>query len=357
MSHSFISPVSSKAVLLACVLALGGCSSIQNQNAGAQDNSDLYQGSRALAYKSKTQNSSIEELNSEAKSALQSGNTDQAIFYLVQSLAKDPEQPEIYRRIGQIHLHMDNLNLAQAAFERALNKNPDDVESLTGLGKIHLKQKQRSLAQSYFMQAVDVDQKRFKPLLQPKPVAEEKGQATMKTESMAETSAKPILRVDRQSPYTVYNNLGVLADLESRFEEAQRYYRLAIKIQPANPSAYNNLGYSHYLAGNWPEAELYFHRAIEQDANFSQTWYNIGLLYVRMEKYEMAIDTFSRLMKEPEAYNTVGYLCMTSGKYLVAERYLEKAISSSPVYFAKARENLKQNRQYLEDSLVAKSTP
>lgn len=357
MSLSMIFPGPSKVIALACVLTLGGCSSMNNHNAGGQDNSDLYQGSRSLAYKSKTQNASIDELNSESQSALQSGNTDQAIFYLVQSLAKDPEQPEIYRRIGQIHLHLNNLDLAQAAFERALNKAPDDIESLTGLGKIHLRQKQRELAQSYLMRAVDVDQKRFKPLLHPKSVPEETGESSMKAESVAEISTKPVLRVDRQSPYTVYNNLGVLADLENRFEEAQSYYQLAIKIQPASPSAYNNLGYSYYLAGNWPEAELYYHRAIEQDANFSQTWYNIGLLYVRMEKYEMATDTFARLMKEPEAYNTVGYLCMTSGKYLIAERYLEKAISASPVYFAKARENLKLNRQYLEDSLVAKSTP
>ncbi|GAB3100851.1 tetratricopeptide repeat protein [Aestuariicella hydrocarbonica] len=352
-------------------MALAGCASTDNKTTGDIDNSDLYQGSREVAYKSKTQNADASELNSEAQAALQSGNTDQAIFYLVQSLAKDPNQPEVYRRIGQIHLQLNHTALAQVAFERALLKAPDDLESLMGLGQIHLQQKHRDQAKSYFLQALAVDQQRFKPLLQPRshmtndasppPLAADTPQpedsvTEAHTDNQTPLPAKLLLRVDNRSPYPVYNNLGVLADLESNFAEAQKYYRLAIKIRPNTASAYNNLGYSHYLAGEWPEADIYYHQAIEQDPEFTQAWHNMGLLYVRMEKYQLAVDTFSRFMEDPEAYNTVGYLCMVSGKYKVAERYLKKAIDASPVYFAKARENLKQNRQYLENALAAKQS-
>ncbi len=339
-------------LLLSICIGLAGCSS--TQTISQTDNSDLYNGQRALAYQSKTDRASILELNQEAELALRSGNTDQATFYLIQSLAKDPSQYELYNRIGQIHLNMKSYALAQTAFERALTGLPDNIDTLTGLGLVHFHQKQRQQARAFFLKALAQDMERFPKLLAAKPSNKNESMTTeTDEETMALSAPKTPLRVDSQSPYPTYNSLGIIADLDQRPEDAERYYYLAIRIQPKNPSAYNNLGYSYYLNDDWAKAESYYLKALDQNNDYKQAWRNLGLLYVRQEQYIRAVDAFSRLMTDAEAYNTVGYLCMVSHRYQIAEQYLQKAIDVSPAYFAKARENLKQNRQYLEQELAS----
>jgi len=270
-----------------------------------------------------------------------------------------------------------------------------------GLGRTHLSQKNRQTAKTLLVKAAKIDQVRFQiqtisnatASVNAGPSAETKAgptterntapasissasekpsstidsaeqaektipsQQSLLTETEGTLEVKPedsTWQVDANSPFPVYNSLGVIADLDKEFSLAQNYYQLAIRIQPNNPSPYNNLAYSYYLDRDWRNAESAFLKTLNIDNSFTQAWRNLGLLYTREGKYYQALNTFSKLMTEAEAYNTVGYLCMQEKAYSKAEGFFKKAIDLSPAYYLMARENLKQNRQLLEQETMTK---
>jgi len=391
-SFTKLSRVIAAATLIA---TLGGCASMQTPEVTGADNSDLYTGESALVYENKTKDATAEQLNAEADQALMTGETDKAVFYYVRSLGIDGSQHEIYAKIGYVHMNKGNHGLAIKAFERALKIAPEDVPSLSGLGRTHLALQHYQQAKKLLEDAAWLDQKRFEPqvyitatdgetaehetdaVVQEQNAAVETEQQTLQegarqqpaveadtldlaSEPQSETTLEdrlknvtPDWQVDDNSPYEIYNSLGIIADLRKEFWLAQFYYELAIQIQPQNPSPYNNLGYSYYLSEQWEEAEKRYRKALKLDANHEGAWRNLGLLYTRQGRYHKALDTFGRIMDEPEAYNTVGYLCMLSKRYVMAEQFFEKAIDLSPSYYLLARQNLKLNRQYLEDDVLS----
>jgi uncharacterized protein HemY len=48
---------------------------------------------------------------------------------------------------------------------------------------------------------------------------------------------------------------------------------------------------------------------------------------------------------EAAAYNTVGYICLLNQRYPQAEDFFTRAISTSPVYYRLATENLEETRR------------
>ena len=104
------------------------------------------------------------------------------------------------------------------------------------------------------------------------------------------------------------------------------------------------MGYSRYMLGEWDEAEKYYRMAVLKDKYFERAWRNLGLLYTRKGNYEEAVTIFARVEGLPEAFNDVGYICMLNGEYEISEAFFKRAIKLSPRYFATANDNLRKNR-------------
>lgn len=155
---------------------------------------------------------------------------------------------------------------------------------------------------------------------------------------------KAVKPYDSFSPVWAYNGLGILADLNGRYDEAIEYYQKANQIKPRSAQINNNLGYSNYLSDNWADAEKYYRNALNYDRNYERTWRNLGLLYTRMGQYEDALITFNRVMEKAAAYNSIGYLCMLQGKHIEADQFFDKAIELMPSYYTLAYENKDKNK-------------
>jgi len=69
---------------------------------------------------------------------------------------------------------------------------------------------------------------------------------------------------------------------------------------------------------------------------------NLGTLYARLGRYDLAVEAFEKVLPEAEAFNKVAEASIQKGDYTTAETLLEQAIRLSPTYFPAAEENLAQ---------------
>ena len=303
-------------LLMVALLLLGGCAtnSQMDKEQAASGNEAFYEGKSTLAYAGLPQATTVKQGIIMGDQALARGDTDEALYHYVQALDLDTESAIAYYRIGQVHMGRDNEKLASLALRSALGIEPEHIGALTALGVLHLKHNRYPEARANLDKAVALDRKRF------------------------DTDAEQ--NYDARSPSRAYNGLGVLADLDGNTAEAQRLYQISLSIRPEAADTLNNLGYSYYLDSRWRDAEKQFRKALEISPEYEQAWRNLGLVYARQQRYLAALNALERVMDTAKAHNDIGYICMLDGRYALAKQYFEKALTLSPVFYPKAKENL-----------------
>ncbi|GGB88658.1 hypothetical protein GCM10011352_13340 [Marinobacterium zhoushanense] len=300
-------------LLVMAILLLGGCAANQEKEK-TSSNDAFYDGKPMLAFAGLPVAKNAEEGVRMGDQALSRGDADEALYHYVQALELDAKSADAYYRIGQIHYRRDNEKLASVALRSALGIVPEHTGALTAMGVLHLKHNRYQQARGYFDKALASDRQRF-------------------TEDSEQS-------FDGATPMEAYNGLGVLADLDGNTAEAQRLYQVALAISPNAADVHNNLGYSYYLESRWREAEREFRKALDINPDYEQAWRNLGLVYARQQRYLSALHALERVMDTAKAHNDIGFICMLDGRYQLAEYYFEQALTLSPVFYPKAKENL-----------------
>lgn len=314
------------ALLAAMAAVLAGCQS----SGGTVGNSrgDLYDGGRSVLYQVQKAASSPEQAMRIAAAAYSAGDTDQALFQYLRASELDPKRFDALIWVGRIHRERGNYPLAEKALREVLQAQPGSIHALSELGTLQIARRQYPEAAQILGEALRVDQQRLAG-----------------HEGAAVPSDPAALRVDGQSPLRLYNDLGVLADLNNDFARAQVYYRLALQIEPRSALVANSLGYSRYLAGDWTAAREAYRQALAFDATYKPAWRNYGMLLARMGNYEEALSAFEQVEARPEASNDVGYVCLIEGNLDQAELFFRSAIDQSPSHYDVAWQNLRRVEQ------------
>lgn len=311
-----------KILLMTTLVAVSGCQSM-TPNLEVRGHS-AYQGESALLYQVQEQADSPEQAMRMGATAYQAGALDQALYQYLRAIELDPTRHEALVWVGHIHRERGNQHLAEMAFAEVLSQEPNNPLALAEMGLLQLAMQQPENARQLLGQAIAADQQR----LGNEPAAGPDG-----------------LKVDAASPLKVYNAMGVLADLQSDFSQAARYYRLAQQIEPRSALVANSMAYSLYLAGKWPEAEQQYRLGLSYDSRYQPLWRNYGLLLARMDRYEESLSMFEQVEKRSEASNDVGYICLIEGKLDMAEQFFRSAIEQSPSHYDSAWENLSRVEQ------------
>jgi Flp pilus assembly protein TadD len=97
-------------------------------------------------------------------------------------------------------------------------------------------------------------------------------------------------------------NLGMLYEMENKSDVARKYYEMSIKVDPNNPLALNNLAYLiSQTNGDLDQALTYATRAKQRLPEHSEVNDTLGLIYIRKNLTDQAIDTFRTLVvKAPQ---------------------------------------------------------
>ncbi len=95
--------------------------------------------------------------------------------------------------------------------------------------------------------------------------------------------------IDRKSKIaSAYDNVGISYFFKNRPDEAIKWYRRAVEIQPAHSGVLNNIGGYFYTKQRPDSAIHYFHRSIECDSTSDKPYQNLGRTFLNLGQVDSA---------------------------------------------------------------------
>lgn len=132
------------------------------------------------------------------------------------------------------------------------------------------------------------------------------------------------------------NNLGVASSWAGRGKEAVKYFKEAIGVEPGNSQTWFNLGKAYHRMEMMEDALNAFLKVVEIDPGNKSAWNNIGVCYRRTKKLNEALGAYERALAIDERYvwalDNRGVVLMEMGKYEDALESIEKALRVDPRY-------------------------
>jgi tetratricopeptide (TPR) repeat protein len=90
----------------------------------------------------------------------------------------------------------------------------------------------------------------------------------------------------------------MLADRDTRLEEALGYIRRAVALDPQNGAYLDSLGWAYYKLGNYELAEENLRRASERMNNDPTVHDHLGELYMKTGRLKLAAANYERSLEE-----------------------------------------------------------
>jgi len=127
------------------------------------------------------------------------------------------------------------------------------------------------------------------------------------------------------------------------YDEAEKEYREAIRINPNFAGAHNNLGNLLANLQQYDEAEKEYREAIRINPNYALAHNNLGVLLMNLQRYDEAEKEYREAIRinpnYAEAHNNLGILLADLKRHDEAEKEYREAIRINPNY-AEAHGNL-----------------
>jgi Flp pilus assembly protein TadD len=108
--------------------------------------------------------------------------------------------------------------------------------------------------------------------------------------------------------WKLYSAEGAVLDQLGRSGDARGRYRMALDIQPGEPSVLSNLGMSYVLSGDLKTAETYLNQASQQPTADSRVRQNLALVVGLQARFQEAEQIASRELDPQQAAANLQYL-------------------------------------------------
>ena len=256
-----------------------------------------------------------------------------------QRTAPDPKTMKrklalVYRRIGEIAWNIDDIYLAETAYQRASRHAPDDLEIRLKLVDVLLGQGDfdtvfRQLRQLRHRYPDDIRILEF----------EVSAYLDVGDHDKVLRSCLNILKLDPKHQNALEllhtlgcNHVGELLE-EDKHRQAVRFLESFIQVDATYPPFYILLGRAYLERDNMAQAEKVLVQSIELEANKTLAHAQVGKVYMAAEYFERAEVHFKEAgdldAAEPEVLLTIGiaYIPHDTDK---ANHYLDKLIASEP---------------------------
>ena len=162
------------------------------------------------------------------------------------------------------------------------------------------------------------------------------------------------------------NKTGIAYHQMLELASAEKYYRLATRINREYPEAINNLGTVYYARKSYRRAIGEYKKALRISPNSASIWSNLGMGYFARKEYQRAEESWQKAMAlDPDVFenhSTQGVLLQERSveerakfHYFLAQGYAKKGQNDRALlYIRKAlEEGFKDRKKLQEDPAFA----
>lgn len=164
----------------------------------------------------------------------------------------------------------------------------------------------------------------------------------------------------------VWNKMGIAYHHLFAFEEARKYYQMALVLNPRYPEALNNLAAIYHGQHNYRQAERTYKKALKYAPDSAVTYCNLGTAYFTDRKYKQGAKAYNKALElDPNVFDVnqnqliedsssrgqliVVYYSLakayaTAGKNEHALKYLRKALDAG----FNDRHHLMEDKEFAE---------
>ena len=155
--------------------------------------------------------------------------------------------------------------------------------------------------------------------------------------SEAKTICRQIVR-DWSDHFDALHLLGVLELDGPAVDDAEKFLRRAVKVQPRSAEAYSNLGLACAKLKRFDEARTCQETAIALNPNFPTALTNLGNVLMNLQRYELAVDAHDQAIRiKPDyadAYSNRGMALLLLERISEADESFDRALALQPRHLA-----------------------
>jgi serine/threonine-protein kinase len=107
---------------------------------------------------------------------------------------------------------------------------------------------------------------------------------------------------------SAHDGYGFYCKVMGRHEEAIAACTRALELDPLSLFITTSVGWAHYFARDFERAIEFGRKTLEMDPDFGVAYWNIGLAYEALSRYEEAIDAFQRAARSSRELTVLAHL-------------------------------------------------
>jgi predicted O-linked N-acetylglucosamine transferase (SPINDLY family) len=219
---------------------------------------------------------------------LQTKNNLQAIEFLSQAIAINPQFAPCYNNIGLAFKEIKRLDEALASYDHAVRIKPDYAEAYSNRGVVLQELKRLDEALASYDHAV-----RIKPDYAMAYYNRGVTLQELKRLDEALASYDQAIRIKPDSAETYSNRGNALKELK-RLEEALASYDQAIRIKPDSAETYSNRGNALKELKRLEEALASYDQAIRIKPDLAEAYYNRGVTLQELKRLDEALASYDQ---------------------------------------------------------------
>jgi len=255
---------------------------------------------------------------------------DEAVAPLEKSVSLNPENKEAYFLIGTAHQEMKDFEKAAGSYTQYINSNPDRPgDAYYNLGLCQMELSQFDKASASLSKAL-----------------EEKPQDSQVNSKLAEAYQKSghpdkaaevyirLAELNQRDAKFYYSTIIRMYDEAGMPDRAIATLQKMIELNPQDADTIYNLGYMYVKLEKWDEAIATFNQSLEVRPDFNYAYLQLGYVYTKLKKFNDAVNVYKKLVevdpKNGDGWMSLGVCYMQLKKFTPAVEPLKKAIELNP---------------------------
>lgn len=282
----------------------------------------------------------------------QRGQFKPAVGYYDKSAYLNPNDKEIWLRLGMCELYSDMFKEAILSFEKANKLNPMNTDIYTGWGMAYMRMKKYSQARDKFNTACQISKYNYTAILL---------SAVMEMRLEEYSSAEDKLKfLSKVAPNETSNyEYAHLQFIKSDYENAIIYANKALEVNKKMLPAYLLLGETYSVLNEKENVYKTFETAIQNDLDSAILHFEWGKACIRILEFDKAKSEFQKTLDKDSNFKdaNIGLALLNAYNedFSLLEELKEKNASNVYIQEALGLEYLSQNKLDLAAEMFKKA--